>query len=61
MLLCAVSLALGACASPTIPDPCAGWHPIRPVAEDKSAVSGELARQIVAHNNFGRANCGWQK
>ena len=57
ILLTALSL-LGGCANPTA-DLCAGWRPIRPDPSDISVVSGDLARQIAAHNRFGEAACRW--
>ncbi len=38
---------------------CTGWQPIRPAAADTEAISGDLARQIIAHNRFGQNICRW--
>ena len=58
VLMAALALALPACT--TSADPCAGFKPIRPAIADVNAMSGGLARQIVAHNETGAALCRWK-
>ena len=60
-LTCAVSSAIGACATVPAPSPgtCAGWSPIGPTQSDTAAISDTLARQILAHDKHGQQACGW--
>ncbi len=58
VVLTALVLALPACS--TSGDPCAGFKPIRPAIADVDAMSGGLARQIVAHNETGAKLCRWK-
>lgn len=39
---------------------CDGFRVIRPAAADVDRMSGQLARQILAHNEFGAKNCKWK-
>jgi hypothetical protein len=41
-------------------DNCAGWAPIRLTAADVNVLSDAGVQQIVAHNRFGAARCGWK-
>jgi hypothetical protein len=41
-------------------DSCAGFRPIRPAIADVDAMSGGLARQILAHNETGASLCRWK-
>lgn len=54
----ATSLLAG-CAS-TTSGGCDGFKPIRPSSSDVPVISSGLAGQIVAHNRFGQATCGWR-
>jgi len=36
------------------------FGPIRPTAADVEAISDELVRQLVVHNETGAALCGWE-
>ncbi len=53
-------LFVAGCATGPATD-CAGFKPIRPTPADVDAVSDRLAAEILAHNEFGRAHCGWTR
>jgi hypothetical protein len=58
--MCVLTLISGCASATGAGNACDGWRAIRPEALDVSAVSPELARQIVAHNRFGESRCGWR-
>jgi hypothetical protein len=39
---------------------CAGWAPIRLTSADVDALSEQGVAQILAHNRYGQARCGWR-
>lgn len=59
-LAAALMLAATACASGPGTD-CAGFKPIRPTSADVDMMSDRLVAEILAHNEFGRAHCGWRR
>jgi hypothetical protein len=40
-------------------DPCAGWKPILLTGAAIDALTVEEAAEVLAHNEFGAARCGW--
>ena len=58
MLLSLIALSATGCVTGSASS-CTGYKPIRPLASDVDAVSPELARKILDHNEFGRERCGW--
>jgi hypothetical protein len=60
-LLAVASCAPGPTAAPVAARAdCAGWAPIRLSPADVDALSGEGVAQVLAHNRFGAARCGWR-
>lgn len=55
---CLLTISATGCASGP-GDACLPWQPIRPTAEDVDRMSDALVAQILAHNETGRAVCGW--
>jgi hypothetical protein len=64
LLWASVVWCLTGCIATQAPTPgmtnCAGWSPIRLTAADVDALSDGGVSQIVAHNRFGAARCGWK-
>lgn len=56
-LLLTVTL-VSACAA-TGPNNCAGWKPIRLAPSTIDALTDQDAREILAHNTFGRERGCW--
>jgi hypothetical protein len=55
--------AAGGCASAGLEartGACDVFVPIRPGAADVGAISDELVRQLLVHNETGEALCGWR-
>jgi len=40
---------------------CSGWRKIRPAITDVDKMSGDLARQLDAHNSFGKVQGCWTR
>ncbi len=60
-LLAVASCATGPTVVPVATRPeCAGWAPIRLSAHDVDVLSDAGVEQIVAHNRYGAARCGWK-
>lgn len=67
MTACAMLATLNAVAScdrgpivaPVVPDNCAGWAPIRLSAHDVDVLSDAAVTQVLSHNRYGAARCGW--
>lgn len=58
LTLCLLTISAAGCASGPATS-CLPWQPIRPTAEDVDRMSDVLVSQILAHNETGRAVCGW--
>jgi hypothetical protein len=56
----AMMLVLAACTT-NAGVSCIGFKPIRPAIADVDAMSGGLARQILAHNETGARLCRWKR
>ena len=56
--VCASALLSG--CQTTVIDSCDGWKPLRPRSNDVLVISEPLARQIAAHNEHGKKDCGWK-
>ncbi len=56
-LLAILTLA-SACTAGSSIDRCAGWQPIYPSRGD--VMGRRLQEQIVAHNEHGERQCGWE-
>nr|WP_144755065.1 hypothetical protein [Bartonella saheliensis] len=54
VLLCLVGCAVNRRVS------CVGWLPIYLDKQDLNAISPNLARDILKHNQQGARSCGWQ-
>ncbi|MDR6952661.1 hypothetical protein J2X65_002020 [Ancylobacter sp. 3268] len=55
------SACVAGCATTSRPsDPCDGWQRIEPAARDVETISPQLARQIVAHDEYGEKLGCWQ-
>lgn len=52
-------LILVAGCVPTGGDSCAGWEAIRLDDQSINGLTDRDARAILAHNEFGKARCGW--
>nr|WP_126603727.1 hypothetical protein [Bartonella vinsonii] len=59
MLMC-VLLSLTGCATNKVVSSCVGWLPIYLDKKDLNAISSNLAREILKHNNLGERVCGWK-
>ena len=55
----AALLALSACQTPSAGF-CAISKPMRPTAAEIDAMSGETVVTMLAHNERGKALCGWR-
>ena len=55
--LASLTLLAGCASGGGGTSPCAGWRPIYVSLAD--ALTDGTARQILAHNETGRAICGW--
>ena len=60
MLALLAMSCLAGCATTGNPSGCDGWRAIRPSAVDVSNASDDLVRQVVEHNRYGAARCGWR-
>lgn len=58
-LILAAVLALSACQTPSAGF-CAISKPIRPTAVEIDAMSDQTVAAMLAHNERGRALCGWR-
>jgi hypothetical protein len=57
-----LTLALATLASGCVPTGnanCAGWKPIRLDPQSIDGLTERDAREILSHNEFGLARCGW--
>lgn len=61
LMLCAMLLLAGCQTTAPPVGKCPGFAPIRPTINDVPTMSIELARQILAHNEFGAKACGWRR
>ncbi|WP_375630870.1 MULTISPECIES: hypothetical protein [unclassified Bartonella] len=59
MLMCML-LSLTGCATNKYASSCVGWLPIYLSRQDLNAISSNLAREILKHNNLGERLCGWK-
>ena len=59
LIAACASVLLSGCQT-TIIDSCDGWKPLRPRSKDVLVISEPLARQIAAHNEHGKRDCGWK-
>lgn len=56
-----VSCALGPTTAPVAAhSECAGWSPIRLSAHDVDVLSDAAVTQVLSHNRYGAARCGWK-
>lgn len=61
LILAAIATAsVSGCASTAATSGCEWVRPIRPTAEDVSAMSDNLVNQLLAHNLAGAEICGWE-
>lgn len=60
MLAVFLTLSFASGCAGTLSLDCAGWSKIEPAVVDVDVVSNSLARQIVAHNDFGRLRGCWE-
>lgn len=58
LLLIALTL-VGGCAATGANEGCAGWKPIRLAPSTIDALTDQDAREILAHNRFGREKRCW--
>jgi hypothetical protein len=58
LLLIALTLVSG-CAATGLSEGCAGWKPIRLAPSTIDALTDQDAREILAHNTFGRSQNCW--
>ena len=58
--LLAIPILLGACDPDGVQatDPCGPWRPIRISKDD--TLTGNTARQVLAHNETGARLCHWE-
>ncbi len=60
-LLAVASCGHGPTVAPVAAHPeCAGWSPIRLSAHDVDVLSDAAVTQVLEHNRFGAARCGWK-
>jgi hypothetical protein len=57
-LLVSVTLVTG-CVATGPSDPCAGWKPIILAGSSIDGLTDQDAGEVLAHNEYGRARCGW--
>nr|WP_126418250.1 hypothetical protein [Bartonella elizabethae] len=58
MLVCVLLCLVGCAANRAVS--CVGWLPIYLDKQDLTAISPNLARDILKHNQQGARLCGWQ-
>lgn len=58
MMTAAVAMLVTGCV-PTGANSCAGWKPIRLSEQSIAGLTDQDAAEVLAHNEFGRAVCGW--
>ncbi|WP_083859180.1 hypothetical protein [Bartonella florencae] len=58
MLVCVLLCLVGCAANRSVS--CVGWLPIYLDKQDLNAISSNLARDILKHNQQGAHLCGWK-
>nr|WP_035464466.1 hypothetical protein [Bartonella bovis] len=58
MMMCTL-ISLSGCARNEYVS-CVGWMPIYLERQDLNAISSNLARDILKHNQHGKRLCGWK-